>query len=296
MDIQKVANATMEFDESMINEKTLSVRDKTNALDKDTRLAWLKKLIGFIDFTTLNSTDTPKKVEAHCMKAANPFGSTSTPTNSFHTASVCVYPLRVPDVVAAMEKFDKDHKISIATVGGAFPYGLFPLETRLREVEIGIESGATEIDVVINRPLALMQQWEKLYEELKLFRATCGPKICLKVILSVGDLGNLENIYKTSMVAMMAGADFIKTSTGFEEVNANFPAGIVMCRAIKDYYQQTQKKVGFKPAGGIKTAQNALEWMMLTQMELGDEWLTKKLFRIGASSLLDDVVAAVRSE
>ena len=296
MDIQKMASTTMYFDQSAIDDRARSIRSKASALERDAKAAWLTKAIGFIDLTTLGGDDTPAKVKAVCTKAVNPFGELSpTATESPHTASICVYPLRLPDAVAAMEELDKEHKVSIATVGGGFPSGQFPLETRLREVEIGIENGATEMDIVINRPLALMHQWKELLEELKSFRASCGSKVCLKVILVTGELVNLENVYKAAMVAMMAGADFIKTSTGNEPVNATLPVGIVMSRAIKDYYESTQRKVGLKPAGGIKTAKEALEWMMLVQMELGEEWLTKDLFRIGASSLLDNVVAAIRS-
>ncbi|XP_043258830.1 deoxyribose-phosphate aldolase [Colletes gigas] len=296
MDIQKLANVTMNFDQSMIDEKVNSVRSKVNALEKDTKTSWLMKAISYIDLTSLGGDDTPMKVKAVCAKAVNPLQLSPIPTESLHTAALCVYPLRLADAMASLEELDKEHKVAIATVGGGFPSGQFPLETRLREVEIGIENGADEIDIVINRPLAIMHQWQKLYEELKLFRTVCGNKVCLKVILATGELVNLENVYKASMVAMMAGADFIKTSTGKETINATLPVGIVMCRAVKDYHAATQKKVGFKPAGGIKTAQEALEWIMLVQMELGDEWLTKDLFRIGASSLLDDIVGTVCSK
>ncbi|KZC14739.1 Putative deoxyribose-phosphate aldolase, partial [Dufourea novaeangliae] len=282
----------MNFDQSMIDEKVCSICSKVDTLEKDTKITWLMKAIGFIDLTTLGGDDTPIKVKAVCVKAINPLGES---TKSLHTAAVCVYPLRLPDAVASLAELDKDHKVAIATVGGGFPSGQFPLETRIKEVEIGIENGADEIDIVINRSLAVMHQWKELYEELKLFGTICNKKVCLKVILATGELKNLENVYKASMIAMMAGANFIKTSTGKETINATLPVGIVMCLAIKDYYAVTQKKVGFKPAGGIKTAQEALEWMMLVQMELGDEWLTKDLFRIGASSLLDNIVATIQS-
>ncbi|XP_031835898.1 deoxyribose-phosphate aldolase [Nomia melanderi] len=293
MDIEELANATMNFDQSIINGKILSIRSKLDALEKDTKITWLMKAIGFIDLTTLGGDDTPIKVKAVCTKAVNPLGGS---TESIHTAAVCVFPMRLEDAKASLADLDEDHKVSIATVGGGFPSGQLPLETRLREVEIGIESGADEIDIVINRTLAIMHQWEELYEELKLFSTICKNKVCLKVILATGELVNLENVYKASMVAMMAGADFIKTSTGKETVNATLPVGMVMCQAIKDYYALTHKKIGFKPAGGIKTSQEVLEWMMLVQTELGDEWLNKDLFRIGASSLLDNIVEAVNSK
>ncbi|XP_068967535.1 deoxyribose-phosphate aldolase isoform X2 [Bombus flavifrons] len=266
MDIQKLANATMNFDQSAIDGKINSIRYRVNKLENHVKTAWLVKAIGFIDLTTLGGDDTPSKIETLCTKAVNPL---KLPSNShLHTASVCVYPMRFVDAMSILEKLDKEHKISRATVGGGFPSGQFPLETRLREVEIGVELGADEIDIVINRPLALMQQWKELYEELKSFRVAC---------------------------AMMAGADFIKTSTGKEAINATLSAGVIMCQAIKDYYESTQRKVGLKPAGGIKVPQEALEWMMLVQMELGEEWLSKDLFRIGASNLLDNIVEAIQS-
>ncbi|XP_003488356.1 deoxyribose-phosphate aldolase [Bombus impatiens] len=292
MDIQKLANATMNFDQSAIDGKINSIRYRVNKLENHVKTAWLVKAIGFIDLTTLGGDDTPSKIETLCTKAVNPL---KLPSNShLHTASVYVYPMRFVDAMSILEKLDKEHKISRATVGGGFPSGQFPLETRLREVEIGVELGADEIDIVINRPLALMQQWKELYEELKSFRVACGNK-CLKVILATGELGNLENVYKSSMIAMMAGADFIKTSTGKEAINATLSAGVIMCQAIKDYYESTQRKVGLKPAGGIKDPQEALEWMMLVEMELGEEWLSKDLFRIGASNLLDNIVEAIQS-
>ncbi|XP_054014603.1 deoxyribose-phosphate aldolase [Hylaeus anthracinus] len=290
MDIQKLTSAAVNFDESMIDEKIHSVRNKVKSLKTDAKTSWLMKAISYIDLTTLGGDDTPMKVKAVCKKAVNPLELLSMPKEHVHTAALCVYPLRLADAATALAELDKEHKVSLATVGGGFPSGQYPLETRLREVEIGIENGAKEMDIVINRTMALMHQWNELYEELKQFRTVCGNKVCLKVILATGELISLENIYTASMVAMMAGADFIKTSTGKESVNATLPAGIVMCKAIKDYYELKQKKVGFKPAGGIKTAEEALEWIMLVQMELGDEWLTKDLFRIGASSLLDDIV------
>ncbi|XP_033325903.1 deoxyribose-phosphate aldolase [Megalopta genalis] len=292
MDIQELASATMNFDRLMIDETFCAIRSKLDALEKDTKKDWLMKAIGFIDLTTLGGDDTPIKVKAVCEKAVNPLGKH---IDSLHTAAVCVYPMRLSDAVAALADLDKDHKVARVTVGGGFPSGQLPLETRLREVEIGIEGGADEIDIVINRSLAVTHQWKELYEELKSFSAICDNKVCLKVILATGELGTLENVYKASMIAMMAGANFIKTSTGKEVINAMYSVGIVMCRAIKHYYSLTQRKVGIKPAGGIKTSQEALEWMMLVQMELGDEWLTKDLFRIGASSLLDDIVKTINS-
>lgn len=282
----------MNFDQSAINGKINSIRSRANELEKHVKIDLLKKAIGFIDLTTLGGDDTSATVEALCAKAVNPLKSLNNPV--LHTASVYVYPMRFLDAVAALEKLDKEHKISRATVGGGFPSGQFMLETRVREVEINVKLGADEIDIVINRPLVLMHQWKELYEELRAFRTACSNK-CLKVILCTGELKTLENVYKASMVAMMAGADFIKTSTGKEATNATLPVGIVMCHAIKDYYKSTQRKVGLKPAGGIRAPEEALEWMMLVQMELGEEWFTKDLFRIGASNLLDNIVETLQA-
>ncbi|XP_033210371.1 deoxyribose-phosphate aldolase [Belonocnema kinseyi] len=180
----------------------------------------------------------------------------------------------------------------ILTVAAGFPTGQYPLETRLREIEIAVKSGATEIDVVINRSLALAHRWQELLFELKSMKKSCGPAH-MKTILAVGELPSLQDVYKASIIAMQAGSDFIKTSTGKETINATLPVGIVMCRAIRDYYRETGRKVGFKPAGGIKTASQALQWMVLIKEELGNEWLDKSLFRFGASSLLDEILKAL---
>lgn len=292
MNIQQLANATVNFDEAAIEEEIKSIRSRVDALDESTKNAWLAKAIGFIDLTTLGADDTPAVVQALCAKAVNPLKSSGKP--SVQTAAVYVYPMRFLDAKAALDKLDPEHKISRATVAGGFPSGMTPLETRVREAEIDVELGADEIDTVINRPLVLAQKWPELFEELKLFRKACGDKRW-KVILSTGELRNLENVYKAALTAMLAGADFVKTSTGKETVNATLPAGIVMCRAIKDYYEHTNRKVGLKPAGGIKTPRDALEWMMLAETELGKEWLTKDLFRLGASNLLDNIVQVIQS-
>ncbi|CAO2607046.1 Deoxyribose-phosphate aldolase [Lemmus lemmus] len=173
-------------------------------------------------------------------------------------------------------------------VATGFPAGQTHLKTRLEEIRLAVEDGATEIDVVISRTLVLTGKWEALYDEISQFRKACG-EAHLKTILATGELDSLTNIYKASLVAMMAGSDFIKTSTGKETVNATFPVAIVMLRAIRDFFWKTGKKVGFKPAGGIRTAKESLAWLSLIKEELGDEWLTPDLFRIGASSLLLDI-------
>ncbi|KAG7175054.1 Deoxyribose-phosphate aldolase-like [Homarus americanus] len=200
--------------------------------------------------------------------------------------AVCVYPSRVAGAVKTLDKIGVD--IPVAAVATGFPSGQYHLQTRLQEIKLTIADGAKEIDIVINREMALTGNWEGLYKELKLMRAACGDAH-MKAILAVGELGSMNNVYKASLVAMMAGADFIKTSTGKEGVNAILPVGVVMCRAIRDFYEHTGHKVGFKPAGGIRAAKDALVWLMLIKEELGNDWLNNHMFRIGASGLLGDI-------
>ena len=198
-------------------------------------------------------------------------------------AAVCVYPSRVRDAVEALQGTD----IPVASVATGFPAGQTPLPQRVAEIEQAIEAGAAEIDVVINRTHVLTGDWTALYEELRLFRAVCGDSAHMKTILATGDLGTLKQIYQASLVAMMAGSDFIKTSTGKESVNATLEFSLVMTRAIREYQTRTGFKVGFKPAGGISKAKQAMAWQALMKEELGVPWLMPDLFRFGASSLLD---------
>lgn len=170
-----------------------------------------------------------------------------------------------------------------------FPSGQYPLHSRLAEITYAIEQGATEIDIVVDRSLVLNGKWNQLYEEIVKMREACGDKAHLKTILGIGECGTMVNVYKASMVAMMAGSDFIKTSTGKEAVNATLPVGLVMIRAIQEFYRLTGKKIGLKPAGGVRTVKDAVAWMIMIKETLGEQWLTPKLFRFGASGLLDDV-------
>lgn len=181
------------------------------------------------------------------------------------------------------------------TVATGFPTGQYPLTSRLQEIHFAIEQGATEIDIVIDRSLVLRGEWQQLYDEIVEMRKACGNVVHMKTILAIGELGTFDNVYKASMVAMLAGADFIKTSTGKESVNATLPVGLVMIRAIQDFYKQTQRRIGFKPAGGVRTVQDAIAWMTLIKTTLGDEWLQPNLFRFGASGLLDDVENVVKA-
>ncbi|XP_078194392.1 deoxyribose-phosphate aldolase isoform X3 [Callithrix jacchus] len=226
---------------------------------KEWQAAWLLKAVTFIDLTTLSGDDTSSNIQRLCYKAK--------------------YPIR-EDLLKALNMHDK--------VATGFPAGQTHLKTRLEEIRLAVEDGAAEIDVVINRSLVLTGRWEALYDEIRQFRKACG-EAHLKTILATGELGSLTNVYKASMIAMMAGSDFIKTSTGKETVNATFPVAIVMLRAIRDFFWKTGNKIGFKPAGGIRSAKDSLAWLSLVKEELGDEWLKPELFRIGASTLLSDI-------
>uniref|UniRef100_A0A8C7N588 Deoxyribose-phosphate aldolase n=1 Tax=Oncorhynchus kisutch TaxID=8019 RepID=A0A8C7N588_ONCKI len=244
-----------------------------NKNKKQWQAAWLLRAVTCIDLTTLAGDDTPGNVHRLCMKATQPVRYDL--LKSVTTAAVCVYPSRVADAVKSLKAANSS--LPVASVATGFPAGQTSLKTRLEEVRMAVEDGAMEIDIVINRTLALTGQWEAMYEEVCQFREACG-EAHMKSILAIGDL-----------VAMMAGSDFIKTSTGKESVNATYPVAIVMVRAIRDYFLKTGHKVGFKPAGGIRTAKESLVWLTLMKEELGDEWLSPRLFRLGASSLLADI-------
>lgn len=256
---------------------------------KTYQAAWLVKALQCIDLTTLAGDDTPGRVHRLATKARRPLradivdalGLSDTPPR---VGAVCVYPTMVAPAVKALE----GSGIPVASVATGFPTGLTPLPQRLAEIRYAVDMGADEIDIVINRAQVLRQEWTALYDEICAMREACG-KAHLKAILGTGDLRTLRNVYKASMVAMMAGADFIKTSTGKEEVNATLPVSLVMLRALRDYGDHTGMKVGFKPAGGIRTAKDAMSWLILMKEELGREWLEPDLFRIGASAMLADI-------
>ncbi|HVT11033.1 MAG TPA: deoxyribose-phosphate aldolase [Fimbriimonadaceae bacterium] len=230
-----------------------------------------------MDLTSLNDNDTPEIIQRLCEKA-----------RSAKPASVCVFHRFVPEAVAALG----DAGIPVASVAGGFPSGYPDLADRLEEIRQSVASGADEIDAVITRSLALESDWVGLYDEIRFIREAAGPAV-LKVILAAGDLAAPNLIARASLVAMMAGADFVKTSTGREKVNATWPIGRIMTRSVRDYAERTGFRVGFKPAGGIRTAKDAVGWIELVATELGDEWLDPRLFRIGASSLLADIERAL---
>lgn len=281
------------INKSNVDSQIQTILDTHPITTPDVLNAWLLKAVTVIDLTTLSGDDARSNVFRLCTKAANPLPSDLLKKldlkEPIRTAAVCVYSTKVKDAYEAIKLMNLTSEINIAAVATGFPSGLYPLETRLQEIKYAVSSGATEIDVVLDRSLALTGQWDALYDEVKQMKKACGPAH-LKVILGVGELGSYENVYRASMISMMAGADFIKTSTGKEAVNATLPIGLVMCRAIRRHYQNTGIRVGLKPAGGIKTARDAVNWLVLVYTELGPEWLTPKLFRIGASSLLAELV------
>jgi len=256
---------------------------------KDWQIAWLLRAITCMDLTTLSGDDTEERVKRLCAKARQPIQQELVEKlgiEELHiqVGAVCVYHLFVETARKALE----GTAIPVAAVSTGFPAGLNPFEERLAEIRRSVDAGAQEIDVVITRAHVFGAQWQRLYDEIVAFKDACGPAH-LKVILGTGDLLTLRNVAKASLVAMMAGADFIKTSTGKETVNATLPVGLVMTRAIREYAEETGMAVGFKPAGGIRTAKQSVEWLMLMKEELGNSWLDAKLFRLGASSMLGDI-------
>jgi deoxyribose-phosphate aldolase len=256
---------------------------------KDWQAAWLLKAVSLIDLTTLAGDDTPGRVKRLCAKARNPVNTKvldqlGVADIGLTTAAVCVY----HEMLATAKTGLAGTSIELAAVSTGFPAGLSPLDTRIAEIHASIAAGATEIDIVISRRHALLGNWQALYDEIKTMREACGPAH-MKTILATGELGTLRNVARASMVCMMAGADFIKTSTGKEPVNATLAVTLVMLRMIREYAELTGHKIGFKPAGGISTAKDALLYLILLKEELGRDWLEPGLFRFGASSLLGDI-------
>ena len=256
---------------------------------KDWQAAWLLKVVTTIDLTTLAGDDTPAKVARLCAKARQPvrediLDALGMGAHPIHVGAVCVYHDMLEPALRALD----GSGIPVAAVSAGFPAGLSPLNLRIREVEASVAAGASEIDIVINRSHVLTGNWQALYDEVRAFRAACG-NAHLKSIIATGDLAILRNVARASVVCMMAGSDFIKTSTGKEATNATLPVSLVMVRCIRDYVEKTGHRVGFKAAGGIGTAKSALSYLALMKEELGRPWMDPALFRIGASSLLADI-------
>jgi deoxyribose-phosphate aldolase len=259
------------------------------SVKKDWQAAWLLRAVSCMDLTTLSSDDTPGRVRRLCAKARQPvrvdlLEALGMADVGLTVGAVCVYHAFVETAVRALE----GSGVPVAAVSTGFPHGLGPMATRLAEIRASIDAGAREIDIVVTRAHVLTGDWRALYDEVRAFREACGDAH-VKVILGTGELGTLRNVYRASLVAMMAGADFIKTSTGKESVNATLPVGLTMVRAIRAYGERTGAAVGYKPAGGIRTAKESLLWLILMKEELGDAWLRPARFRFGASSLLGDI-------
>ena len=271
------------------SERRVATLPGRRTVKKDAQAAWLLKAVTCIDLTTLSGDDTRERVQRLCAKARHPvrqdlLDAMGMGDRSITTGAVCVYHRFVSTAVEALE----GSGIPVAAVSTGFPAGLVPHDVKLREIEASIADGAREIDIVITREHVLTGNWQALYDEMRDYREACG-EAHVKAILATGELKTLRNVARASLVCMMAGADFIKTSTGKEGVNATLLVTLTMLRMIRAYEERTGFKVGYKPAGGISTAKDILNYQFLMKEELGREWLEPDLFRIGASSLLADI-------
>jgi deoxyribose-phosphate aldolase len=285
LDLDRIAS--IQANTSAIERRVATLPGR-RSVKKEYQAAWLLRAVTLIDLTTLSGDDTEGRVRRLCAKATNPIrrdildalGMTTTIT----TGAVCVY----HDMVEAAVDALAGTGVPVAAVSTGFPAGLSPLHLRIAEIEESVKAGAKEIDIVISRRHVLTGNWQALYDEMRSFREACG-NAHVKAILATGELGSLRNVARASWVCMMGGADFIKTSTGKESVNATLPVSLVMIRAIRAYHEATGYRIGYKPAGGISKAKDAITYLTLIKDELGDRWLRPDLFRFGASSLLGDI-------
>ena len=286
MDLDMDWVASVQANTSAIERRVATLPGR-RSVKKEYQAAWLLKAITLIDLTTLAGDDTPGRVQRLCAKSANPVRQEildALGMGPIHTGAVCVYHDMIETAVNAL----RGTGIPVAAVSTGFPAGLSPFHLRVAEIGESVAAGAAEIDIVISRRHVLTGNGQALYDEMREFRAACG-EAHVKAILATGELQTLRNVARASYVCMMAGADFIKTSTGKESVNATLPVSLTMIRAIRDYHQRTGIRVGYKPAGGISKAKDALVYLALIKDELGDRWLQPDLFRFGASSLLGDI-------
>jgi deoxyribose-phosphate aldolase len=270
-------------------ERRASTLSGRRSVKKEWQAAWLLKALSCIDLTTLAGDDTPSNVQRLCAKAKSPvrldvLKALGMQDENIQVGAVCVYHNFIKEAAKGL----KGSSIPIAAVSTGFPAGNIPLKERLRQIEISVAAGAKEIDIVVSRDLVLQSKWKALYNEVSACRKACG-EAHMKTILATGEIPTYTKVAKASWVSMMAGSDFIKTSTGKEPVNATIPVSLVMIRTIREYHELTGYKVGFKPAGGISKAKQAVNWLVLIKEELGNDWLTPDLFRFGASSLLGDI-------
>lgn len=279
---------TIQVNKSAI-ERRAATLGKRRSVKKRYQAAWLLKAITLIDLTTLAGDDTELRVKRLCAKGKNPLRhdiveALGIGEMNLTTGAICVY----HDMLSTAAKSLEGTGIHLAAVSTGFPAGLTPLHLKIEEIKESIKAGANEIDIVITRKHVFSENWQALYDEVKAYRAACG-EAHMKTILSTGEISTLRNVAKASMVCMMAGADFIKTSTGKEPVNATLPVSLTMIRQIREFHERTGFKVGYKPAGGISKAKDALVYLSMMKEELGDDWLQANLFRFGASSLLGDI-------
>jgi len=284
LDLDWVAN--VQANTSAIERRAATITSR-RSVKNDFQAAWLLKAISLIDLTTLSGDDTPERVKRLCAKARQPVAPAMLEKlglQGLTTGAVCVYHEMVETAVRALE----GSNIPVAAVSTGFPAGLSPYRLRIAEIGESVRAGAREIDIVISRRHVLTGNWQALYDEMAEMRAACG-EAHVKAILATGELQTLRNVARASLVCMMAGADFIKTSTGKESVNATLPVSLTMIRCIRDYQDRSGVKVGYKPAGGISKAKDALPYLALMKDELGHAWLQPELFRFGASSLLGDI-------
>ena len=278
--------SSIQANTSAIERRASSIGSR-RSIKKQHQAAWLLQAVKCMDLTTLSGDDTTGRVRRLCAKAKNPISKIileKLGLDSIKVGAVCVY----HDMIEAAVSKLRGTGIPVASVSTGFPAGLSPLPLRIAEIEYSVSAGASEIDIVISRRHVLTQNWKALYDEVKDFRKACGSAH-MKTILATGELGTLRNVARASAVCMMAGADFIKTSTGKEPINATLPVSLVMVRAIREYHEKTGYKIGYKPAGGISKAKDALTYLCLIKEELGNQWLNPELFRFGASSLLGDI-------
>jgi deoxyribose-phosphate aldolase len=281
------------FKDIIINRSAVERRAATlsgrRSVKKQWQAAWLLKALSCIDLTTLSGDDTQSNVLRLCAKAKSPvrldvLKAMEMQDENIQVGAVCVYHNLIKDAVKGLQ----GSSIPIAAVSTGFPAGNIPLKEKIKQIELSVATGAKEIDIVVSRNLVLQSKWKELFNEVAACRKACGDAH-MKTILATGEIPTLTKVAKASWVCMMAGSDFIKTSTGKEPVNATIPVSLVMIRTIREYYELTGYKVGFKPAGGINKAKQAVNWLVLIKEELGNDWLTPDLFRFGASSLLGDI-------
>ena len=274
------------IDQVAVEERAASLAKRS--IKKEAKLWALETSVRMMDLTTLEGADTPGKVHALATKAIKPDPSDESIPSC---AALCVYPNLVPTAVARL----RGTGVKVASVATAFPSGQSPLDVKVRETEEVVQMGADEVDMVIDRGAFLAGRYAKVYDEIVRVKEACG-EAHLKVILETGELGTYDNVRRASLLAIAAGGDFIKTSTGKLSSAATLPVALVMLEAIRDVYEETGKRVGFKPAGGIRNAKQAVQHLVLVNETLGVDWLTPDLYRFGASSLLNDILMQIRKE